>query len=122
MCPSRTKTARWMALARDLLAKGETRLALRAMFLGALAHLAHAERLTVARFKSNRDYRTELERKAHDLPEVLTAFGQNVRLVERVWYGAHSATSEQVEAFAANQTRILTVRPLPGVTPAGGDA
>ena len=112
----------WMALARDLLAKGETRLALRAMFLGALAHLAHAERLTVARFKSNRDYRAELERKAHDLPDVLAAFGQNVRLVERVWYGVHTATTEQIEAFAVNQARILTVRPLPVAVAPGGTA
>jgi len=104
----------WMALARDLLARGETRLGLRAMFLGALAHLAHAGRLTVARCKSNRDYRRELERKAHDLPEVLAAFGQNVQIVERIWYGAHAATSAQVVTFTTNQTRILTVQPSPG--------
>jgi hypothetical protein len=97
----------WMALARDLLARGETRLAMRAMFLGALAHLAHTGRLTVARGKSNREYRRELERKAHDLPEVLEAFAQNVGWVESVWYGAHPATGERVSAFQANQARIL---------------
>lgn len=108
----------WMALARDLFAKGETRLALRAMFLGALAHLAHAGRLTVARGKSNREYRRELERKAHDRPDVLAAFADNVGTIERVWYGDHPATAEQVETFTANQQRLLGV--APGAAVAGG--
>lgn len=102
----------WMALARELLAKGETRLGLRAMFLGALAHLSQAGRLSVARGKSNRDYRRELERKAHDLPEMLDAFARNVALIERVWYGAHPASAAQVEEFLAAQQGILSV-PLP---------
>lgn len=97
----------WMALARELLGRGETRLALRAMFLGALAHLAQAGRLTVARGKSNREYRRELERKAHDRPELLEAFIRNVGLVERVWYGAHPATDELVARFQSNQALIL---------------
>jgi hypothetical protein len=110
----------WMALARELLARGETRLALRAMFLGAVAHLAHAGRLSVARGKSNRDYRRELERKAHDLPEVLEAFIQNVGLVERVWYGSHPATEELVAVFQSNQRRILGRAALPPVAVPGG--
>ena len=107
----------WLALARDLLARGESRLAVRAMFLGGLAHLARGGRLTVARGKSNRDYRRELERKAHDLPEVLEAFAESVRAVERVWYGMHPADAGVVAAVESNLGRILRLR-----TPGAGGA
>ena len=110
----------WMALACDLLARGEARLALRAMFLGALAHLAQTGRLSVARGKSNRDYRRELERKAHDLPEVLEAFAENVGWLESVWYGAHAVTDERVSAFQANQERILGRSSRPPAAPREG--
>lgn len=96
----------WMTLARELMQKGEFRLAMRALFLGTLAHLAQRERLTIARHKSNRDYRLELDRKAHDQPAVLEAFGENVAILERVWYGTQPATEDLVRSFERNGERI----------------
>jgi hypothetical protein len=104
----------WMRLARELWARGEYRLALRAMFLGALAHLGHEGRLTLARHKSNREYARELERRAHDLPWLLAAFGWNLGLVERVWYGRHEPAAEELDAYRANQDTLLEPGRSPG--------
>ncbi|MEO8044188.1 MAG: DUF4129 domain-containing protein [Spartobacteria bacterium] len=96
----------WLRLAREHLNTGELRLALRAFFFAGLAHLQAREVLTLARHKSNRDYRRELQRKASDQPPVLAAFEQNVAAVERVWYGRHAIDHDALERFTANLEEI----------------
>jgi hypothetical protein len=96
----------WLRLAREMIAKGEFRLALRALYLCGLAHLAGRGLVTVARYKSNRDYAIELGRRAHALPEVMTAFRNNVVVFDRVWYGRHEATREVLSEFEDNLRRI----------------
>jgi Domain of unknown function (DUF4129) len=96
----------WTTLARELLARGEFRLALRAFYLASLAHLAERNLVSLAQFKSNRDYERELQRRAHAFPEVTTRFGENVSAFDRVWYGRHKASGELVTQFAANVDRI----------------
>ena len=98
--------AGWMDMARRLIDEGDLRLALRAMFLASLAHLADARLVTIARFKSNHDYQRELARRAHALPNVLGAFAQNVGSFEDAWYGMHAVSPATVRRFAANQERI----------------
>jgi hypothetical protein len=99
----------WLQLARELLASGNLRLALRAYYLASLAHLADRNLITIARYKSNRDYERELGRRAHALPGVVSVFSDNVSTFDRVWYGLHEVTGDLLEAFAANVTRIKTV-------------
>ncbi len=96
----------WLALSRELMNKGETRLALRALYLSSLAHLEQRQLLTIARHKSNLDYLRELGRRAHAQPETGTAFAQNIALFERVWYGFHDANQELVILFRTNLERI----------------
>ena len=96
----------WTALARELLARGELRLALRAFYLASLAHLAERNLLSIARFKSNQDYQRELLRRGHSFPEVRAAFGENVAVFERIWYGLHEVSLELVNEFAAKVERI----------------
>jgi hypothetical protein len=96
----------WLKVARELLEKGELRLALRAFYLASLARLAESNLLTIAKFKSNRDYERELQRRAHAFPEVLALFGQNVSVFDRVWYGLHEVDAEAVAQFASNVERI----------------
>lgn len=103
----------WMRLAREQIARGEHRLAIRALFLASLAHLGDRGLLNVARFKSNRDYSRELHLKARSEPELRAAFGENVGLFERVWYGLHEAGREAIDHFTANYERIAR----PGNTP-----
>jgi len=97
---------KWLELARSHMDAGEVRLALRAFFLAALAHLAAREVLLLARHKSNRDYQRELNRKARDQPPLVDAFTQNISLLERVWYGRHEIDREGVRQFEQNLEEI----------------
>ncbi|HYV27606.1 MAG TPA: DUF4129 domain-containing protein [Candidatus Eisenbacteria bacterium] len=99
----------WIKLGRELLERGDLRLAIRAFYLASLAHLAERRLITLARFKSNRDYENELRRRGHALPGLLPAFGENVSVFDRIWYGLHEANQELVNHFAANVERIKTV-------------
>lgn len=96
----------WVKLARELLERGELRLAMRAFYLASLAHLATRHLINIARFKSNRDYEHELRRRAHAFPDLLSVFGANIFAFERIWYGNHEINREQVDQFAANVERI----------------
>lgn len=96
----------WMRLAMELMGKGDFRLALRALYLASLAHLAQREMIRLARHKSNRDYLWEVGRRARALPEVTAAFSTNVGSFDRVWYGRHEATDELVREFRSNVERI----------------
>ncbi|HXA45557.1 MAG TPA: DUF4129 domain-containing protein, partial [Candidatus Angelobacter sp.] len=90
----------WTRLARELLERGEFRLAMRAFYLASLAQLAERNLISIARFKSNRDYEQELNRRAHSLPGLPAIFGDNISLFERTWYGTHEASGELVRQFA----------------------
>jgi hypothetical protein len=96
----------WMTLARDLLSRGELRLALRAFYLASLAHLAQRNLITIARFKSNRDYERELSRRAHALPQLMSTFTENVSIFDRIWYGMHDVNDTLLDHFRNNVERI----------------
>ena len=96
----------WVTLARELLARGEFRLAVRAFYLSSLAHLAERNLITLARFKSNRDYERELQRRGHSFPELLGLFGDNVSVFDGIWYGMHEVNADLVTQFAARVERI----------------
>lgn len=98
----------WMSLGRDLLQRGELRLALRAFYLASLAHLAERELITLAKFKSNLDYQREVQRRGHALASLPELFAHNVSAFERSWYGPHEVTPELLQDFAANTERLRT--------------
>jgi len=96
----------WMQLARELLARGDLRLSMRAFYLASLAHLASRNLIALAKFKSNLEYERELHRRAHALPDLTPLFHENVSAFDRVWYGLHDVTPETVSAFAENVDKI----------------
>jgi hypothetical protein len=96
----------WTRLARELLARGEFRLALRAYYLSSLAYLGERQLITLAKFKSNRDYERELARRGHALGDLIGPFGENVLAFDRVWYGLHDIDAAGVGHFASNVERI----------------
>jgi Domain of unknown function (DUF4129) len=96
----------WTKLARELLERGEFRLALRAFYLASLSHLAERNLIRIARFKSNRDYERELRRRGHSFPELLAVFGDNISVFERIWYGMHEVNRELVNQFSLNVDRL----------------
>jgi hypothetical protein len=89
----------WTTMGRELLERGEFRLALRAFYLASLAHLASRQLISLARFKSNRDYERELLRRGHALPRLLSMFSNNVQVFDGVWYGMHEINQELVQQF-----------------------
>lgn len=99
----------WQAMARQLLEKGEHRLALRALYLAALAYLADREMLSIARFKSNRDYLNELKRRAHERAALQNVFSENIAVFEQSWYGRHEVTLDIFNQFNDNTQRIRTL-------------
>jgi hypothetical protein len=96
----------WLAQARDLMARGELRLALRALYLASLAHLAQKELIVIAKFKSNREYEHELHRRAHSRRQLLAAFDENVVMFECAWYGMHDVTQSILNQFTTNLDAI----------------
>jgi len=96
----------WTSLARQLMANGDYRLAMRAYYLATLANLAQRNLVGIAHFKSNRDYENELRRRAHAIPGLAPLFGENLLILERTWYGLHAADRELVLRFATNVDRI----------------
>jgi|GEM_PF-178921 len=79
----------WEALSRDLLAQGECRLALRAIYFAILAGLAEHRLLTLSRFKTDGEYRRELHRRAWQEPDLLARFADSAALYARGWYSRH---------------------------------
>ncbi len=96
----------WMKLALELLERGELRLAMRAFYLSSLAHLAGRNLVSIAKFKSNRDYERELLRRSHALPALSKTFSENVSVFDRVWYGRHDITDDLLQHFRTNVERI----------------
>jgi hypothetical protein len=96
----------WTRLARELLARGEFRLALRAFYFASLANLAERNLIQLAKFKSNRDYERELRRRGHAFPDLLSLFSENVSVFDRMWYGMQEVSGELVNRFAANVERL----------------
>jgi hypothetical protein len=96
----------WLLLAREQIAKGDERLAVRALFLATLAHLGERGLLKIARFKSNRDYRAELKVRSRNSGIIGEAFEENTTLFERVWYGIHQLGEGTVEHYLKNHETI----------------
>ncbi len=112
---SRLPSDEWLALAREQIARGEWRLALRALYLATLAGLGAEGLVTLARAKTNLDYERELARRAAGRNELLARFRARRLAFERVWYGRDLAAEPEVRAWMAElETR--------GATGAGGRA
>lgn len=99
---------RWLAIAGELAEKGELRLAMRALYLATLAHLADNEMITIESYKSNRDYERELKRRAHEHMELITIFSTNLNVFERAWYGMERIARSEFDRYSRNQQRIFT--------------
>jgi hypothetical protein len=96
----------WLRMARELMDKGELRLALRAFYLATLAHLGARELIRLARYKSNHDYDRELRRRARGNSPLLGAFDENLLAFERAWYGDHDVTPVTLDGFSQNFERM----------------
>jgi hypothetical protein len=94
----------WILLARRKLEEGESRLALRALFLAVISLLGAQRLIIVRRSKSNSDYEAELRRRRS--AELTELFGGNCRLFERCWYGDHPVTDLEIEQSTTFYQRL----------------
>lgn len=100
---------RWLVLATEMIEAGDLRLAMRALYLATLAHLAGEQMISIEIYKSNREYEQELKRRAHEKKEMLAIFSKSLTIFEEVWYGMYQITRREFDKFAANQKRILAL-------------
>ena len=96
----------WLRLAREKIAAGDLRLALRALFLATLANLGEKRLLHISRTKSNGDYSRELSWRARGREELNESFTHQVRTFDRVWYGRHEVSPELMDKFEQQHERI----------------
>jgi hypothetical protein len=96
-------------LARQIAERGDLRLALRALYLASLAHLARQGIVTIAKYKSNHDYEKELKRRAAESSELISAFSDNITTFENIWYGMHDISQKTFADFNENHKRIITL-------------
>jgi hypothetical protein len=100
---------RWLIMAKELMAKGSFQLAMRALYLATLAHLAEHNLLTIEIYKSNRDYERELQRRAHENEDLLTDFAKMGGLFDSVWYGMYDVAPSDFTVYATIQERIMAI-------------
>jgi len=87
----------WLDLANELHARGEHRLALRALFLAFLARLADRRLLVIRKAKSNRDYERELRSRGGAEPVIVTFFSQFRKSFDSAWYGNYPVAPEEID-------------------------
>ena len=100
---------RWLDMARELMEQGNTRSALRALYLASLAHLSSVNLIKIANSKSNHEYENELLWNAHNLPDLLSSFSKNIMIFEKIWYGMHDISDDIQKDFYMNQERIMAI-------------
>ncbi|MGD9158292.1 MAG: DUF4129 domain-containing protein [Desulfobacteraceae bacterium] len=100
---------RWLNMGYEMMKKQELRLALRAFYLAVLAHLADKGIITIAKHKTNMDYVSELQRRAHEYKELLNLFSINVKVFDRSWYGMHEVTNSVLENFISDRERMVNL-------------
>jgi hypothetical protein len=96
----------WRQLAEQLAAKGRFRLAMRACFFSTLGVLADHHLIMIADHKSNREYETEVVRRASDRPSLGSVFRWSVARLDRVWYGMRTVSRSDFHRFAGQQKEI----------------
>ncbi len=102
----RLPEAEWLAMADEWMEKGDFRMALKALYLAALNYLSSQDLVSIRRWKSGFDYRSELARRARAKPDLPSAFDRSVEIFERGWYGRHAVDRAMAESLAAGLNRM----------------
>lgn len=99
----------WLEMANDFLNQGDYRRALRAYYLSALAHLHAVNLIHITRSKANATYVEEVNRHAHQLPELALAFRNATQGFDRAWYGHHPVDSPSLAGYEQSIRHIRTL-------------
>jgi len=98
----------WLKLGRELLDKGELRLALRAFYLACISALAQRKLLLVRPYKTDYEYLRELRRRAHIMPETISVFENNVGVFQQIWYGDYPVSRELLDKYVERSKIIFS--------------
>lgn len=98
----------WLSLADDLAARGDYRLALRALYLSGLRLLSERKLVTIQRWKSGYEYMTELKRRARQPALAGPPFQHSIRLFELGWYGFHPVNQEMIDELRTQLKDLRT--------------
>ncbi len=96
----------WVRMAREAMARGDYRVAVRGLFLATLSFLGANALITLDRGKSNLEYARELRRRARSKPELVASFSGALSLFERTWYGMYEVTPEMVGQIEGDFTQL----------------
>jgi hypothetical protein len=107
--PADLVSRKWLTLAENLIKEGSLRLALRAIYLGILAGLAEQGFISIAKYKSNRDYLKELRRREHAVQGLVKIFSEDVGFFDKVWYGMYEVAMQDLNLFRSDYERILNL-------------
>jgi hypothetical protein len=104
---------RWLELAERCLLENNLRFAMRAFFLAGLAWLGRSGYITIHPGKTNHEYELELRRRARTLPAARQHFADSIGAFERVWYGMHEISGEDVRQFRARIQEMKSLLAVP---------
>ncbi len=96
----------WIEAAERLLCEGDRRGALRAFYYAVLACLATMNLLVLARHKVDREYLTELRRRAEHKPGLESEFRDVVYAFQAFRYGDRDVTVDGIERFRQLQETV----------------
>ncbi len=96
----------WLKMARELEARGDLRLAMRALYLATLSAMAQREWIRIGRGKSNRDYLMEFRKRLRTKEGPVAHFADSMELFEASWYGTHPATSDVIDKIEKNHENV----------------
>ncbi|MCJ8330471.1 MAG: hypothetical protein HRT89_14675 [Lentisphaeria bacterium] len=96
----------WMIMADEKMNDGEYLLALRAMYLSLLSGLGERGFIRIRKFKSNKDYCKEIDRRARSVPRLMEIFSENVLVFEESWYGLYTVDKSILLDFRKNIEKI----------------
>lgn len=91
----------WLRMADSFAAKGEFRLAMRALHLAGLRYLGEKGWVTLQPSKTGMEYGRELARRLRDVPPALDGYRDGLRQYEGVWYGFGTAEAESYQSLRA---------------------
>ncbi|MBM3460083.1 MAG: DUF4129 domain-containing protein [Armatimonadetes bacterium] len=94
----------WEALAHELLARGDARAALRAVYLATLVHLHQQRAIEYDSSRTNRSY----VRTFRGAPELRAGFARVTDLFDRVWYGGLPCESDRYYEMEAGARKLGT--------------
>lgn len=108
LSPEMRAEQEWLRAAEEMFARGQHRLAIRALHLAGLRHLGERGWVTLQPAKTGQEYARELNRKLRDAPDATANYARGLRAYEEVWYGFADPSAEVFERVRTDWNTLRT--------------